>query len=110
MKGIQTIFEGLQTKKLWDGTVQTGWGLVDGNPKTKQWSGHGYTERIDRDGDKVYTKWEGQAGKEGAQGTFIFVKGTGKYEGIKGKATWSSVVVAPNQGYTDFEGEVEWPR
>ncbi|MDH7500299.1 MAG: hypothetical protein QHH30_07925 [candidate division NC10 bacterium] len=109
-KGIQTIFEGLRAKKLWDGTLYTGGGIAEWNPQTKQWSGRGHNERIDRDGDKVYGTWECQTAKEGVQGTIIFLKGTGKYEGIKGKATFSAVSVAPNQTYVDFEGEVEWPR
>ncbi|MGD0627413.1 MAG: hypothetical protein ABSB32_22265, partial [Thermodesulfobacteriota bacterium] len=109
-KGIVTVFQGLQAKKYMDGIVNTSWGVADSNPKTEQWSGRGYAERIDRDGDKIYMTWEGQSGKEGVQGTLIFVKGTGKFEGIKGKATWLGVSVAPNQGYNDFEGEVDWPR
>jgi hypothetical protein len=109
-KGIVTVFEGMQAKKYMDGIVNTAWGVGEWNPKTEQWSGRGYAERIDRDGDKIYMTWEGQTGKEGVQGTLIFVKGTGKFEGIKGKSTWLAISVAPNQGYNEFEGEIEWPR
>ncbi len=109
-KGIVTVFEGLQAKKYMDGIVNTSWGVADANPKTEQWSGRGYAERIDRDGDKIYMTWEGRLGKKGVEGTLIFVKGTGKFEGIKGKASWLGVLVAPNQAYNDFEGEIEWPR
>ena len=109
MKGITTIFEGPQAKKLWDGNSVMTWGIAESNPQTKQWSGRGYNERVDRDGDKVYTSWQGQSGKEGSEGTVTVIKGTGKYEGIKGEGTWSSHVVAPNQGYTDFEYDMEWP-
>jgi len=109
-KGILIIFEGVQAKKLWDGIALTTWGVFDLNVKTGQGCGHGIVERVDRDGDKVWSTWEGRSEKGGWRGTVVHVRGTGKFEGIKGKGTWVSISVGPNQGYTDWDSEVEWPR
>lgn len=38
---------------------------------------------------------------------FTMPKGTGKYEGIKGGATWRSYSVAPKQSYMGHEWNVE---
>ena len=72
-------------------------------------SGHGYEEIIDKDGDKIYMAWDGKGVEGGSEGTWSFFKGTGKFDGIKGKGTWISYNVAPNQMYADWEGEVELP-
>jgi hypothetical protein len=38
------------------------------------------------------------------------VKGTGKFEGIKGGGTAKDYPLSPEQSYVDWEGEVELPR
>ena len=72
-------------------------------------SGHGYEEIIDKDGDKIYMAFDGQGVDGGSKGTWTFFKGTGKFEGISGKGTWTSYGIAPKQLYADWEGEVELP-
>ena len=106
-KGIQTVFQG---SKLLDGMALFNVGVSDINTKTGIGSGHGVIECTDRDGDKIYTTWEGKGVGGPWSGSWTFVRGTGKFEGLKGKATWSSFTVAPNQDYADWGGELEWSR
>ena len=107
-KGILTVFQG---SKLLDGMALFNVGVLDMNTKTGIGSGHGVIECTDRDGDKIYTTYEAKGVKGLWSGPWDFVRGTGKFEGLKGKATWSNVPnVAPNQNYSDCEGELEWPR
>jgi len=44
--------------------------------------------------------WEGES---------TYVKGTGKYEGIKGKGTWKTYPVSPMQSYSDEVHEIGLP-
>jgi len=106
-KGILTVFQG---SKLLDGMV--GWvvGYGDLNTKTGTGSGGGAFELTDRDGDKIYWAWEAKVVKGVWSGPITVIRGTGKFEGLKGKATWISYQVAPNQNYCDWDGELEWPR
>jgi len=106
-KGIMTVFQG---SKLLDGMALFHVCVLDMNTKTGTGSGHGVVECTDRDGDKIYTTFEGKGVKGVWSGPWVFVRGTGKFEGLKGKATWSTIRVAPNQSYVDWEGELEWPR
>ncbi len=69
----------------------------------------------DPDGDKIYHRYESKLIKGKWARTwntkFGFLRGTGKYEGIKeGGGTSSTYHVAPNQSYEDWELEVEFPR
>lgn len=112
-KGIQTVIEG---KGLCDGCVVRYGALVDINTETGLGSGHGHGEVTDNDGDKYYyrrrgkpVKIEEEAWSSYWEGELTIVKGTGKYEGIKGKGTWSAYVVAPMQWYYDEKIEVELP-
>ena len=90
--------------------IGRGVGILDLNLKTGQGSGNGYTVSIDKDGDKRYSKWEGESVAESHwKGKWTFVKGTGKYEGIKGGGTFSSFTLAPGQSYSEWEGEIEMP-
>jgi hypothetical protein len=86
-------------------------GTMDLNTKTGQGSGKGYGVSIDKDGDKTIRTWEGKAvGRGHWQGTFSYIKGTGKYEGIKGGGTWDQYSIAPKQSYVEVEGEMEIPQ
>jgi len=38
-----------------------------------------------------------------------YTTGTGKFAGIKGKGTFTSYAAAPQQSYSDWEGELELP-
>jgi hypothetical protein len=106
-KGIVSNMEG---KAFGDGWVMRHFGLVDWNATTGVAFGHGYEEVTDRDGDKFFTKWEGKSTGEATwEGEYTVLKGTGKYEGIKGKGTWSLQSVAPMQWYTDEEWDIELP-
>ncbi len=102
-KGIVSNKEG---KTFCDGWISYSQGIYDVSPKTGPIA-NGYNTFIDKDGDKIFTKWD----QKGLLGTWISIKGTGKFEGIKGKGTWSWVPVAdPTLSYPDWEGEVELPR
>jgi len=110
-KGISMNMEG---KTFGDGWVFLEVALYDIDIKTELGFGHGYGEVTDRDGDKIYYTWEGKRlrGKIWAsywKGDTTLVKGSGKYEGIKGKSTWSSYAVTPMQYYNIEEWEVELP-
>lgn len=111
-KGIQSIVEG---KPICDGCVVRYGALVDINVKTGLGSGRGYAEVTDRDDDRYYYRRRGKLLRMEEWGSYwegecTIVKGTGKYEGIKGKGIWSAYVVAPMQWYYDEEVEVELPR
>ena len=83
---------------------------IDINTKTGQGFVQGYGSTTDKDGDKIFRTHEGKpVGMGHWKGTFIYVKGTGKYEGIKGAGTWNSYPLAPGQSYLEIEGEREMP-
>jgi hypothetical protein len=111
-KGISSNKEG---KAYGEGTVERSVGVFDIDLKTETGFAHGYREITDRDGDKIYYRWEGTRIKGklwGSQwdGKSTILRGTGKYEGIQGKGTWSYHNPAPMQTVTDWEIEVELPR
>ncbi len=89
--------------------------VLDMDLKSETGFGHGYVEWTDRDGDKIYYRIEGRRikGKYWAstwEGKYIILRGTGKYEGIKGEGTESLYAIAPKQMYEDWEIDVELPR
>lgn len=106
-KGILTVLQG---SKLMDGMAAVHAPSIDVNTKTGTGFGHGTILLTNRDGDKIYCTWEGKGEKGLWSGPASIVRGTGKFEGVTGKAVWSSVNVAPNQMYVDWEGEIELPR
>jgi hypothetical protein len=106
-KGIVTVLQG---NNLLDGMVITDVGCGDMNTKTGIGSAHGVNEWTDRDGDKIYWAWEGKGTKEFWSGPITIVRGTGKFQGLKGHAIWTYYGVAPNQAYADWEGEVQFSR
>jgi len=103
-KGILTVLQGSQRMDRMAGVV-----VISGDVNTKTGTGfnHGVIQFTDRDGDKMYWSFEGKTVKGSSSGPMTFVRGTGKFEGLKAKATWSSVTVAPNQFYVDWDGEME---
>ena len=105
-KGIVSNMDG---KSFGDGCALRFVGLTDFNAETGVGSGHGYEETTDKDGDKYYVKWEGKATEGGWKGTYTILKGSGKYEGIKGKGTFSAAFVGPQEWYTDEEWDIELP-
>jgi hypothetical protein len=106
-KGILTVLQG---SKLMDAMAGVNVPSVDLNTKTGTGFGHGVMLFTDREGHKMYWTWEGKGEKRIWSGPATLVKGTGKFEGLKGKATWVQGVVAPNQSYVDWEGEMDLPR
>lgn len=91
-------------------TPSTTFGIMDLNIKTGQGSGRGYGVSFFKDGAKTFRTWEGKSVGEGHwKGTYSLIKGTGKYEGIKGGGTWDSYSLAPQQSYLEGEGEEEMP-
>ena len=106
-KGIITNLEG---KPFADGWLNREMGLLDMNLKTGDWTGQGYTEITDRDGDKIWRFWKGKSvSKDLRKGETTFIKGTGKYEGIRGKGTFASHPLG-DRWYSDIEAEVELPK
>jgi len=102
-KGINSNMQG---KTFLDGFLNYSVGYYDISPKNGL-TGNGYATYTGKDGDKIYFKHD----QKGLSGTWTILKGTGKFEGIQGKGTWSWVPsVDPMIGYTDWEGEVELPR
>ena len=87
--------------------VGVGANSMDINPKKKQFSLTGCGWAMDKDGDKQMRTHEGKlVGKDHWKGTWKYVGGTGKYEGIKGGGTWDSYSMG--KGFPSYlEVEVE---
>ena len=110
-KGVGINMEG---KPFFDGWVVLDMSTADINAKTGLGSGRGYGEWAERDGDKIYYTWEGKRLRGELWASYweiksTIVKGSGKYEGIKGKSTGSLYPVKGMQMYTVEEWEVELP-
>ena len=66
-------------------TTSVSIGLMDFNIKKEMGSGHGYGITTTKDGDKRIRTWEGKSVEKGhMKGTYSYIMGTGKHEGIKG--------------------------
>ena len=91
-------------------TVGSSVNTMDINLNTGQGSMKGYGIAIDKDGDKMIRTHKGKpAGKGHWKGTYVMVKGTGKYEGITGKGTWDTYSLGEGQSYVEAEGEYQLP-
>jgi hypothetical protein len=108
-KGIVTNLEG---KAFCDGWLVEFQALWESNPKMDIGAGYGYWGGTDRDGDKVYARWEAKKvkGDPHSRGTLTIIKGTGKWEGIQGRHTFVGTVVAPGEQYADQDWDIELPR
>lgn len=61
-----------------------------------------------KDGSKAFARFEETRElPDGDEGTFQFIEGSGKLEGIKGGGTWRVWVVAPGLLWDRLEGEYE---
>ena len=77
----------------------------------------GYTQTTYPDGSTITAKFEGKSTGGGAgttgtatsAGTWTYVKGTGKFQGVQGRGTFKSYVLGPSQFYSDNEGEYTLP-
>ena len=107
-KGINTAISG---NRYADGALMNEVGIMDLlDANTGQRIAHGYEEIICRDGDKIYCRWEITSVSEGVRyGTWEYISGTGRYEGIKGTGTFASYLPG-DRWYGDWEGEVELPK
>ena len=76
-----------------------------------EWTAQGYNQHTFPDGSTTVHKWDGNNKGKGAsaEGTWTYIKGTGKFEGIQGGGTWKSYPMAQDQWYTDVEGEYTLP-
>ena len=77
----------------------------------------GYSYTTFPDGSTITARGEGKSkgggvgttGAASSEGTWTYVKGTGKFENIKGRGTMKSYILGPGQLYTDVEGEYTLP-
>jgi hypothetical protein len=77
----------------------------------------GYGQITCPDGSTVTEKFEGKnlgggpgiTGSHSSEGTWTYIKGTGKFEGIKGGGTYKSYNMGPGQWYSDAESEYTLP-
>jgi hypothetical protein len=71
----------------------------------------GYNQHTFPDGSTTVHKWEGNNKGKGAtwEGTWTFIKGTGKFEGIQGGGTWKTYPLAADQWYCNLEGDYTLP-
>jgi hypothetical protein len=90
-----------------DGWLDIEKGFADVNLKTGLGSIVIYGYLTDRDGDKIYYKGEGKNFKSSR---WEIVKGTGKFEGIRGGGTAQLYFPAGDQMYADAEWDIELPR
>jgi hypothetical protein len=103
-KGLISNMEG---KTFGEGWVAWNTYIVDVNPKTGM-TGNGYMTLTDKDGHKIFMKFELSPNPILP---WTFFKGTGKFEGIKGKGTSSTVLFTdPDVSLVNWEGEAELPR
>jgi hypothetical protein len=74
----------------------------------------GYNKVVDREGGTYFSKFEGMTtvkkSPEGkpikiVKGTYIYTKGTGKYEGIQGGGTYQGMMIGKGVLSIDGEGE-----
>ena len=95
-----------------NGEIPTGIGkgMIDMNVKTNKGTMKGYVVSTNPNGDKLYTRTEGQLiGNGQAEGIFSYVGGTGNLEGVKGSGVWKSKSLTPGISFIEIEGEREVP-
>lgn len=94
------------------GSIYLNWStsdLVKGNG-TQQ----AYTKTIDKDGDITFSKSQGKISTTMSpkgiplvtfEGTWSFIKGTGKWENVQGNGTYKGKFIGPGIYTYDWEGE-----
>jgi hypothetical protein len=95
--------KGIGFSEKWGNYPITLMGMLDVIKETN--SGQSYVHATFPDGSTYTVRAEGKGGK----GTFTFIKGTGKFFGLKGGGTYKSYPLDPTQWYTDWEGEYTLP-
>jgi len=106
-KAKQIYINEINNEKFTSSDVST----IDLNLKTGQGSLKGYGVNEYVNGDITTRKYEGKSeGKGHWKGSWTFVRGTGKYEGVKGGGTWDSYSMGQGKpSYMEVEGEMELP-
>ena len=75
---------------------------------------YGYNKVVDREGGTYFTKYQGQVStKKSAEGkpiltfkgTWSYIRGTEKYEGVQGGGTYKGMMIGKGIAYVDYEGE-----
>ncbi len=73
-------------------------------------SSGGYKTFTDADGSKVFAKYRRtEANPPEFRGTFEFIGGTGKYEGITGSGTFHVVLISDRTGLDELRAEYRIP-
>ena len=105
----------VESKQIWidDKTGEKSVGkssyFMDMNMKTGKGFINGYSVRSYPNGEKWFAKTEGKpVGKGHMKGTFTYMGGTGKYEGLHGQGTWEAKTMAPGISYMEAEGVREY--
>lgn len=92
-------------------SIFTSYGIYDWN-RGSDWH-RGYIVRSFADGATTTAQYEGttrtSAGASTWQGTFVFVGGTGRFEGVEGKGTYAGRRYPNKMGITDWEGTMILP-
>lgn len=106
-KAKQIYLNEINNEKFTSSEVNT----MDINLKTGQGSVKGYGVSEYMNGDITTRKYKGRSvGKNHWKGTWTFVKGTGKYDGVEGGGTWDSYSMGRGKpSYIEVEGEMELP-
>ena len=74
------------------------------------WSYEGYMQYTFSDGSTITERYKGGDTSPGVgEGTGSYVKGTGKFKGIKGDTKWKVWTLGPGQFYADLEVEYTLP-
>jgi hypothetical protein len=101
-----------EAKQIWidddtgEKSIAISHGTIDMNAKTGEGEINGYSVRTYPNGEKWFSKYTGKpAGKGLSKGTYEYIGGTGKYEGLSGGGTWESQSMGPGISYTTAEGE-----
>ena len=95
------VIGGIKPKR----TVDAGIGDITGSVARV----HGYSTTVMDNGDSTIARYEGtmQMKKDGSgpdKGTWRYVRGTGKFNGIKGSGTFKGAAAADGSGWADVTG------
>jgi hypothetical protein len=105
----RAIHTNLEGKSFMDGWLERECGYGEMNPKTGSGWVRCFGVITDKDGDQIH--WTGEGPLKGAvwEVPWSFVKGSGKFVGIKGKGHFTAHNPTPTQWYADWKMEVELP-
>jgi len=101
------VIDGSKPKR----TVDAGIGDISGSTARV----HGYSTTVMDNGDSTIVRYEGtmQMKKDASgtdKGTWRYVRGTGKFSGIKGSGTFKGEAAADGAGWVDVTGNYSLPK